>query len=356
MTTDIQLTPPRQSEPISASESAAASSAHARVNIPLNLENWKALPEDLQQQLLWFHQHCLDSRLSLKEAGEALDYDQSTIFRVLKGTYEGSWKNVSAAIHSYRRVAEQRSSIQQNEFAHTPLTRMVWAGLDYALANNSVTLITGESRTGKSISAEAWAFEHNHGRSVFTRALPYGGARAFIREVAKKVGVNKNLDASNMLDGVYRAFNKNRMLIIDEAHRLIPADRRSVPVCLEIARDIRDETGAALGLIVTVDAWEKAVKTNSYMFEQIIGRIGMPVRLPVSIKEDSISPIVGQYVARPNRALMESLLKIANEPGRLGILVETLKVASRIAKKKGAKLTDDHVFAAIKLRKQMSGL
>ena len=90
------------------------------------------------------------------------------------------------------------------------------------------------------------------------------------------------------------------------------------------------------------------------MFEQLIGRIGMPVRLPRKLSDAAVTPIVSQYL-RPTKAVMEAAVQIANNPGRLGILVETLKVASRIAKKAGEKLTEDHIFKAIRLREQMQG-
>jgi hypothetical protein len=81
----------------------------------------------------------------------------------------------------------------------------------------------------------------------------------------------------------------------------------------------------------------------------------MPIRLPRKIKPADIEPILRQYISRPSGALMEVCETIANKPGRLGILVETLKVASRIARKKGSPLKEDHVFSAIKLREQMQG-
>ena len=79
-------------------EKAVASSAGSRINVPLNLNNWKNYDEDSRSLLLWFHQHCLDERLTLDEAGKAIQYDKSTIYRVLMGTYEGSMENVCSAM------------------------------------------------------------------------------------------------------------------------------------------------------------------------------------------------------------------------------------------------------------------
>jgi len=50
--------------PIDPSISAEASSAHARVNIPLNLTVWHGRSADEIELLTWFHQHILDERLT----------------------------------------------------------------------------------------------------------------------------------------------------------------------------------------------------------------------------------------------------------------------------------------------------
>jgi DNA transposition AAA+ family ATPase len=161
-----------------------------------------------------------------------------------------------------------------------------------------------------------------------------------------------------MHDGILRGFNRNRILIVDEAHRLLPGDRRTNPVNLEILRDIHDRTGCALALLAT-DRFNVELRRSEYMFEQLLGRIGMPIRLPRKIKTADFEAIVKQYVPRPGAKLIAACEQIANEQGRLGILVETLKIASRMAAKElktdKARVTDEHVFKAMGLRKQMMG-
>ncbi|MGN6387294.1 MAG: AAA family ATPase [Verrucomicrobiota bacterium] len=339
---------------ISPSEAAEAASAHSRINLPLNLENWKTLDEDTQSKLLWFHQYALDNRLDWSECCEALGYDRSTVFRVLKGTYEGSWRNITKAIDNYRRLIEDRSQIKQNDFAENGVWKIINSGLNYAMANNSITLIVGESRSGKSVAAKTWKERNNHGRSVYVTAPAYGGTKMLLRSIAQAVGISPNQPIPQMISAIYRAFNRSRILLIDEAHRLLPGDRRTNPVNLEIVRDIHDQTGCALALIAT-ERFKSELTSSEYMFEQLIGRIGMPVRIPKKLRESEVMPIVTQYMGKPSAALKAEMMRIANEPGRLGILVEILKVASRIAAKEKKPLTENYIFAAIKLRKQMMG-
>src|SRR5581483_8938770 len=334
---------------------AEASSAHSRINVPLNLDNWKTLPEHVVAELTWFHQHLLDNSLAWNEAAEALGYDRSTVFRVLKGTYEGNWNKVAAAIVSYRKLSERRGSIQKNEFVENSISRLIFAALDYALANNSITLIIGESRSGKTIGARMWGQLNNHGRAVYVTAPVIGGTKALARKISQRIGVNRNQNLPMLIESIYRAFNKNRILIVDEAHRLLPNDTRVVnPANIELLRDIHDETGCALALIST-KRLPNGLERGAYQYEQLIGRIGMPVLVKPKIKRADIVPIIQQFVKRPTAELIDEMEKIANSPGRLGIMVETLKVASRIASKSKQTLDESHVRKAIAIRAQMSG-
>ena len=337
------------------SEAAKASSNNARINIPLNMDNWRHLPDQTQQTLLWFHQHCLDERLSLAGAGEAIGYTTTTIYRSLHGTYEGNMDNVISAIESYRKTTTLRGTIQQNQIVRNGIVRLIHGGLDYAMANNSITLIVGESRMGKTCGAKLWRDANNHGRSVFVTAPPIGGSKTFLRRIAAAVGVNKNLSMAQMFEAIERAFNPHRMLIVDEAHRLQPGDARTNPVNIEILRDIHDMTGCALALIAT-ERFNDAMQRSKYQYEQVMGRIGMPVRLRREITKGDIRPIVAQYIANPSAELLGKAKAIANDNVRIGILVETLKVASRIANKaKAGKLSEAHFYKAIDIRNQMMG-
>lgn len=332
---------------------AEASSAHSRINIPLNLNNWKDQPQDVQQELMWLHQWILDNDVSWTDAEEALGRDKSTIFRILKGTYQAAdWMPIADSIASFRKLQVRRADIQRNEFRPNAISRLISAGLDYALANNSIATIEGESRMGKTASIEDWKMRNNHGRSVLVEVPPIGGPKGLLLEIAKAVGVNRNTATPQLLDSVRRAFNRNRILIIDEAHRTLPTDRRSMPVSLEVVRHIHDKTHAAVALISTQRITER-MKGSTYQFEQVLGRIGMPIVLPTALDWEDIEPIVTQFLPELSAPLADTLRSIANEPGRLGILVETLKVASRIARKSSSAMAEQHVRDAISMRKQM---
>ena len=340
--------------PATKSETALASSAHSRINIPFNLDNWKDLPDQTTDQLAWFHQHALEEGLNWKQCEAAVGYSNTTIYRALKGTYEGDWKKVISGIKSYRAIVAERCAIKNAHFCETRITKLVTGGLSYAMANNSIVKITGESRMGKTASAKWWRDQNNHGRTVFITAPAYGAARALLKEISLALGINRNTGLTNMHESILRAFNENRMLIVDEAHRLLPKDLRSEPVLLEILRDIHDRTGCGLALLTT-RRFDEGVRKSEYQYEQILGRIGMPVQLPREFTWSDISAIVEQYLPRVPADLRKELTHIANSPGRLGILCETLKFASRISSKSQRSTSDETIRTAIATRRQMMG-
>ena len=333
---------------------AEASSAHSRITVPLNLANWKHLSEETQNELCWFHQHLLDTGKNWEESAAAIRYDRTTVFKILKGNYVGSWPNVCERIRSHREMEDRRNSITSQEFAPNSISRMIWAGLDYALTNGSITTIVGESRMGKTMAVKQWCKE-NGGRAVFVTVPPLGGAKALVRAVATQVGVSKNTSLAQMIEAVYRGFNENRILVADEAHRCLPTDLRTVnPAAVEFMRDLKDQTGAGLALVST-QRLSMAMKKGAYQYEQLEGRIGMPILLKPTIKREDMFPIIKQFLAEPSAKLMDELHKIANQPGRLGIMVEILRVASRMAFKAKTAVTEETVWKAIALRRQMSG-
>jgi DNA transposition AAA+ family ATPase len=347
--------PAKDLAPVDRSLAAEASSAHSRINIPLSLDNWKGLSPEVQNELLWFHQHCLDEGLGQKEACEAVGYDWTTVYRVLKGIYDGAYDNFIKRVRSYRRLAEQRARIQLNEFVETPISKIIWTGLNYAHANSTITVIEAESRMGKTTCAKAWAVRNNHGRSIFATAPVVGGVSALIRILGSTSGIDKNRQVNDIVRGLYKALNKNRIIIIDEAHRLLPNDTRVInPQKVELLRDLHDRTGCAIAFLVTA-RWVHHLKKGAYQYEQLVGRIGMPIRIRPKIGRDEVLPIIRQYIKAPPNSLVERLLTIANEPGRLGIMVETLKVASIIANSDKESLSEIHVLKAIAMRTRHSG-
>lgn len=324
--------------------------------IPLNLSIIETLPADARDHVLWLHQHMIDQGMTIASAAESIGYDASTMHRVLRGNYAGSWPNVIAGIRSYRRLTGQRSEIQRAQFAENSISRLIWARLDWAMANESMAIIIGESGQGKSLAARAWRDKCAPGRTVMVEAPVLGGIAELMRYIAMGCGVKADTKHTRA-DSIQRAFNRDRMLIIDEAHRLLPGNMTSGRQAnrLEILRWIHDTTGAAVVLIATqrfTDDLEAG--SNAYQFEQLIGR-AYTTRLPRKIGADAVRPLLQQYIGKPSAKLVQTACDLANERGRMRTLAKTLAVASRVAAKSGHEVSEEDVYRALAVERQLQG-
>lgn len=345
----------REELPVSKSESALASSAHSRINIPINTHVWEHLPEKDQELLTWWHTVLLKDGLDWDQACDTIGYDRTTVFRVLKGTYP-SWPNVLKKIKGYRKLYQERSSIQQQAFAENSISRLIWGGLDYALAANGITEIVGESGQGKTCCTVEWQSRNNHGKSVYAECPAVGGIRSLLREICGVIGANKNQSIVLMRDSIIRALNPNRILIIDEASRLLPSEKATPPRNLDLLREIHDKTGCGLALITTA-RFGKTLRDNEWMYEQLLGRIDMPIRLPREMDDQAYMPLLTQYIEEPSQKLHDLCKDIVNTPlgGRMRRLSKVLKFATRIATKDKQPFGEPHIIKSWQYHCQMSG-
>lgn len=352
----------RDTMPVSASEAGEVTTKGARINIPLNLNNWKKLPPDVVEQLQWFHQYILSEGLGYEEITKALDYDNTVIWRVLKGTYEGSWPNIVKAIKKYRaevnslaKLKAARGTIQQVNFVQNSVCKRIDWILDYTLSRARSSLILGDGGIGKTEVIKWWSRNNNHGRSVLVECLPVGGAKGLLRQVAEKVGVNKTLGMTQMLDAVIRAFDDTRILILDEIQHHVPSTSKSNPIALEMARRIKDLSGCGLAMFGT-NRCESSMKSNIDFYQQIMRRAGRIYYLPDTFEDSDIRPIVTQFIQSPSKDFMEVIISWANDPevGRLNYIVDTLAFAAKIAHDKHDRLTEERVLAGHQLRENRS--
>lgn len=378
--------------PLTLDREADASARNPRCNIPINLDNWKDLPEDTVADLTWFHQHIIDLGLTNAEAAKALDYDFTVVYRALKGTYEGNWENIRKAIDRYRRDFRERSKIQNVEFVPNRNTKLIANALDYCVSSNTITLITGESGLSKSMATAHWRDQNNSGRTILITAPSICNQLTLLHTICKAIGRKANgRSAYHLVEHIEKALHRGRTLIIDEADFLLPK-RGGFPICLETVRKLHDATKCGLAFIATARFGDH-LRDTEYQFEQVLGRIGLACRLHRTLKKEDIIGIIEQYFQNATDWLIKASLAIANNQpveykegrdsaprcpddgrdgraapsatvkieihGRLRTLVEMFRHASLVShdeRGKGRrKMTEQHFREALATRKQLMG-
>ncbi len=321
-------------------------------------KQWLDQPEDIQADLQWFAKHCADQGYEDAQAARCIDYDSSVLFRVRKGEYGGSYSNLSAAIRRYRKILGDRLSIQESQFVPNTNSALIFGAFNYALASNTITRILGPSGCSKTSSIREWRRRNEKRHTLLVEASELGGYRGLLRELCRALNVNFKQTELEIREQLHAAIKPNQIIIVDEAQFLLP-QHRSPATALEFLRRLHDKTRCALALVASV-RFGNDLEKSSYQFEQILGRIGLPVSLRDKFEADEVEPILQQYFKTPSKQTLATALLIASGAlphchGRLRVLVEILRLASRMAAEEERRPSEEHFLKALRFRKQAMG-
>lgn len=110
---------------------------------------------------------CLDPRLELASA---------------------SVKSFAGLIDALREYQARFQNAARSRIAKTSVTEIIFEALDFALAERGIVLVTGEFRSGKSFSSQAWCQMHL-GQSRYVQLSSSTDVSGFYRDIARAVGV-----------------------------------------------------------------------------------------------------------------------------------------------------------------------
>lgn len=334
-----------------------AAMSRDNINIPDNVlqAGCAAYSEQEQDDVQWMFTFArTELRGSRERMCETFDMDWSTIVRVAQGKYGAKLDGVIDRIRDVRRRFQESGS---TGFVETVVTRKIFETMDYALAGNMdggrIVMISGSSRRGKSEAAKEWCRRNNHGHSVYIDCPVSGGIRSLMQEIADKIGVNCARRTSDLQERVMASFHRRRILVVDEVLRMLPnrrGDRR--PIELEFIRRMHDVTRCAIALIAT-PVFEHEMQSGSLRsyLEQLVGRIADPLCIPERVYRSEAEDICRAFTKHPTAALVTLTHRLANEHGKFGVLFELLRQASGAAKRRGEEMTEAHLAAAYRRRK-----
>lgn len=313
-----------------------------------------ALPEEGKAVILAYAERVTsDPAVSWDDVQAETGYSSSVMSRVFRGEYAGNIANVATAL---RRYFDRKSGAGAKAgYVPNQITDRVHRTIRYAAANETIALVVGPSRIGKTAAATAYAESLSaRGSTALATCPPVGGTREFLRRVCTAFGLRAaSLSASAALAALQRHLSPARLLILDEAQRLVPADRRSCPRMLDLVRDLHDTTRVPVVLIATTRL-EEQLAASAYVHEQLIGRIMAPMRIAGELKPEDWQPIARQLVPDIGPAALEALSgpAVVASPQRLAALVHVLSIARRAADKAARAPNDDDILAAIKWRQK----
>ena len=314
-----------------------------------------------QDDLLWLATYTrTELGNSRSRVCELLDTTWSTVWKILCGKYEANIESFMELVRDLRRRAEDNAD---SGFVETPVTRKIFDLFDYAKAGDidggKMVMICAPARRSKSAASLEWKRQNNHGSTIYVDCPETGGLRALLLEIAKSTGQHRKRNTFELREAIYASFSRRRMLIVDEVMRLVPPKKSEHrPIQLEFLRRLHDVTKCPIALVVTQSFAEEmnSGALREYL-EQFTGRIAEVLYIPEAVRKDECRAICQAFVAKSkgggdaSPALIQLAHKIANEPGKLGVLFELLRQAGTLAKRRGEKLDEKHLGAAYARRK-----
>lgn len=298
-----------------------------------------------QENLLWLHGYALDMLHGSRSAlVDWLQIDWTTITRIWRGKYEADIGKVMAKIRHQRRKAELS---RDSGFVETVTTRKIFSVLDAVRETNCIALISGHSGRSKSHAPKEWTRRNNHGRSFYIDCPVTGGLRALLDEIAARTGVNRSKNNADLVDILSRSFDYRHTLIFDEVARLLPAKSNSI-VPIEFIRRLHDTTGCGIVLIAT-EVFPHAMRgvRLSAWFEQLVGRIEIPLQIPDKVSRREAVEICAAFCkGDPEPDLINMALDVANKTGRVRRLFTLLRHAATIADEHRTALAAVHFASA----------
>ena len=342
-------------DPTDQPDQTDSKSTRDTINIPDNvlIASIKSYAQPHQDDLLWMFGWATAEAVGRERLCDLLDCDWSTLYRISTGTY-------GAAIDSFmQRVADLRRRVTDSGptgFIETLVTRKVFDVLDYALAGDldggKIVLISGPTRRGKSVAVREWARLNNHGAAVYIDCPESGGLSALFHEIATRCRVGAARKTVDLRDRLIASFGRRRILILDEVARLLPSRDRGNARELEFIRRLHDVQHCAVALVCTpVFPREMASGWLRDYLEQLLGRIAEPLYIPERVYKSEVAEILKAFNPDPAPDLVALAHRIANEPGRLGVLFELLRQAAALAKRKKEPLNERHLSAAAQRRR-----
>ena len=312
-------------------------------------EATKNLPEEQMLAIRWLHAHYYDSGKSLAEIGALIGYDGGNVSKIFHAKYAGDLDAVVAAIARYRKLVEERASINRAPYIETRLYRDIEECCQAALTYQKIVYIYGESQVGKTAALKHYEDKHNHGETIYVEMPPGGGLGAFCQALALRLRMSTDGNTTLLQGNILRSITSRNLLIIDEAARVFQTRvyGKQMLRTLDYIRALHDNTGCAIVLCGTnIFREQMQDRAMEKFLRQFNRRCLLRRQLPDVPSRADLNAFARHYGLDPAGGDALALQKqVVTEHG-LGVWLTTLTAAARNATRQKKDMTWDHVIKA----------
>lgn len=245
---------------------------------------------------------CIDAKhpVAKPEFARRVGSSDNTLYKLFTGKYlhpeSGDKMGPSAElvrnINKFLDLEKERFQSGETQLVITPTLKKIVTACELARESNSIVFIVGPSHVGKTWAAERhYTPNNNHGRTVYIRLQAASGLGGMVRRIAEACGVSPKGNTADLVASIKNALTKDMLLIIDETHLLSHTYREgSFHNCMEVIREIHDETGCGMVLMFTLLDQVKAASQKE--LQQLWRRGVHKVMLPAMPTKGDLAAIL----------------------------------------------------------------
>jgi hypothetical protein len=261
-------------------------------------------------------------------------------------------------ISSLREWLAERGADSEVPFVQTEIAGQVHEALDYCLKTGEMTMIYGESGTGKSDGAKAW-FQRQPGKGRYLEVPATGDDISFIRRIGEAYrtisGTSlRNPQTKERVEKTARA--AGMVLILDEGHNLLTQDYRARKRPSRISWVMGElvNYGVPVAILATRQFEEdkrRIKERTGWNWDQFDRRIGIPTYLPSEVRIEDLTAVARAWLPRGDDRSIKALVGYAMfSKSRLAGIVHVVKRAKFEADKAGRPVVFADIQSAIERR------
>jgi DNA transposition AAA+ family ATPase len=315
--------------------------------------------DETRSALRWLHSYGAERNLSLDDLASVLKredgkpYSKDSVYQALTGRRAESGASLApfvSAVQRLRKIEEARAGANRAPFIETTLTRRIWKICETALNFQRIAFIYGSSQIGKTTALEEYQRTHNHGETIYVRMPARGSLGEFTRWIAKSLRISQGLKEWQIKERIFAAIDDRMLLIVDQCHECFRSSSygdRSIASLLFIM-EIFDRCRCGIVLVGTTD-FERGVTDSRFSstLKQLTRRgLPKPLRLPDKPSAENLAEFAAAYGLPPATDKALDLQTNIIRDHDLGVWLTTVQAGQKIASKRKATMTWDHVIAA----------
>ncbi len=284
-----------------------------------------------------------NSGCSQQKLAEQAGISAGTVSGIRKGTYEGDFDGMVQKIMSVILKEEEKltAKLAEPAFTSTSVYRNFTYMLNITQTDGGITILTGESGIGKTISLKM--YHSKHPQTILIELTETSSLKSILSDICGTL----HIPPSASVDGMFRAIvertkGSDRMLIVDEADSL-HSKSKAIKV-FNTLRRIYDMAGIPIAL-VGLEGLLEIINATVAAYQQIYSRM-LVVNISKITKEDTaelVASTIGDQPAEMNDEFY------AHSKGSARKLTRLLVWSQRIARQNNIGITKNVIRTAAEM-------